>query len=278
MSKSLELEGAQVAAVEVLSELTALEERERHRLELRVQRAFYEAGAALRQLKEQRLYRSSHKTFEAYCRERFNYSRDAAYLKIAAATVYDNIQKFLPTNCRQIPMPTNEHQLRAIAKAGFEPHKQASTWLQGVEENGGKVPSGQIVKSIVERLKEKPLTYASHFCSIGDVFILTGLEGAQRKYNGCWAIAFNTQGINVTVDVHDGTIQVKPENLKKIDEPDVRRQLPIILKRIRRLRDCGLLDRCAYTVLESLGRQTYLTDFEDKLLTFMEKEHGIESN
>jgi hypothetical protein len=69
---------------------------------------------------------------------------------------------------------------------------------------------------------------------------------------------------------------VKPENLKPIDEPDVRRQLPQTLKRIRRLRDCGLLDRCTYTLLEFFGRQTYLTDFEDDLLTFIEQRNGIQ--
>jgi len=70
---------------------------------------------------------------------------------------------------------------------------------------------------------------------------------------------------------------VKPENLKPIDEPDVRRQLPQILKRIRRLRDCGLLDRCAYTVLESLGRQTYLTPVEEGLLQWLENHYGVVS-
>ena len=79
----------------------------------------------------------------------------------------------------------------------------------------------------------------------------------------------------MVVDVHDGNLAVRPDNLKPIDEPDARRQLPHILKRIRQLRDCGLLDRCAYTILESLGRQTYLTDFEADLLTFMEQRYGI---
>ncbi|MHC5918275.1 MAG: hypothetical protein ACYTXE_46655, partial [Nostoc sp.] len=72
-----------------------------------------------------RLYRSTHRTFEEYCRGRFNYSRDAAYLKISATVVYENLQKFLPTNGRQIPMPTNERQLRFLAKAELEPAVQA---------------------------------------------------------------------------------------------------------------------------------------------------------
>ncbi|MEH2233859.1 MAG: hypothetical protein V7K71_30210 [Nostoc sp.] len=35
------------------------------------------------------------------------------------------IIKFLPTNGRQIPMPTNERQLRFLAKAELEPTVQA---------------------------------------------------------------------------------------------------------------------------------------------------------
>ncbi|WP_199192512.1 hypothetical protein [Chlorogloea sp. CCALA 695] len=49
------------------------------------------------------------------------------------------------------------------------------------------------------------------------------------------------------------------------------------LKRIRRLRESGLLSRCVYTILESIGRQTYLDDFEAELLTFMEQRYGIEN-
>lgn len=233
----------EVVAVEVLEELTEDEVAERHRLELKIERAFYEAGCALRDLRDQRLYRSTHRTFEEYCRDRFNYSRDAAYLKIAAAVVCDNIQKFLPTNGRQIPMPTSERQLRDLAKANFEPEVQAAAWLQGVEEAGGKVPCGRIVKGIVERLKEKPLFFATDFCQVGDVFILTRLQGSERKYNGCWAIAVSLNDFTVEVDVHDTTLNVKPENLNRIDSPFVHRQLPQILKRIKRLRNCGMLDR-----------------------------------
>jgi len=175
---------------------------------------------------------------------------------------------------RQI-LPTSERQVRALIN--LEPDQQRQIWQQAVEAAGSKVPSGRIVKGIVERLKEKPLIRASDFCSTGDVFILLRLEGAERKYNGYWAIASDINDFTLGVDVHDATILVKPENLKPIDEPDVRRQLPQTLKRIRRLRNVGLLDRSAYNVLEDLGRQVYLTELEEKLLTFLEKEYGIDS-
>ncbi len=65
-----------------LAQLSVDEERARLHLERKVERAFYEAGMALKELRDRRLYRSTHRTFEEYCRERFGYGRDAAYLKI----------------------------------------------------------------------------------------------------------------------------------------------------------------------------------------------------
>ncbi|MEH2025334.1 hypothetical protein [Nostoc sp.] len=72
----------EVVAVEVL-ELTEEEQSERLNLECRVERAFVEAGKAFMELRDRRLYRSTHRSFEEYCRERFGYSRHAAYLKIS---------------------------------------------------------------------------------------------------------------------------------------------------------------------------------------------------
>ena len=266
-----------IAATVQLEVLTEDEEKERHRLEVKVERAFVEAGTALRQLRDGRLYKSTHKTFEEYCRDRFGFSRAHPYRLIDAAKVVDNlssvnIQNNLSPNRRQI-MPTTIEQVRALT--ALEPDAQQQIWQQAVEQADGKVPSGRIVKSIVERLKEKPLIKASDFCTVGDAFILTRLDGVERKYNGCWAIAFELRDFTIAVDVHDTTLAVKPDNLDPIDLPDVRRQLPQTLKRIQRLRSAGILDRCAYTVLESLGRQTYLTDVEEVVLKCLENHYGI---
>ncbi|MEH2156763.1 hypothetical protein [Nostoc sp.] len=79
-----------VTAVEV-PELTEEEQRDRLHLERRVERAFFEAGKALAELRDRRLYRSTHKTFEEYCRERFGHSRRQSYLLMDAAVVFDNL-------------------------------------------------------------------------------------------------------------------------------------------------------------------------------------------
>ncbi|PSB27686.1 hypothetical protein [Chlorogloea sp. CCALA 695] len=256
-----------------IEELTEDEEKERHRLELKVERAFYEAGTALRELRDKRLYRSTHRSWEGYCKERFGYGRDCADLKISASIVVEEIKK-LPTNRRQF-LPTTLEQVRPLIKLQ-KLEDRTFAWQQAVEQADGKVPSGRIVKDIVQRLKEKPLVKASDFCTIGDPFILTRLEGAERKYNGCWAIAFEVRDFTIAVDVYDNTLTVKPDNLDPIDLPDVRRQLPQTLKRIKKLRNIEILDRGAKNILKDLGRQIYLTDLENKLLSFLEREYRIE--
>jgi hypothetical protein len=283
---------AQLASLEVLEELTLDEERDRHHLELKVERAFYEAGKALAEIRDRRLYRSTHKTFEEYCRDRFGYTRRNVNYTIAAAAVVENLctngtqngqedlgknlsqngQEDLGKNRTQI-LPTNMEQVRHLTQ--LEPDEQRQVWEEAVEEAGGKVPSGRVVKGIVERLKEKPLHLASDFCKPGDIFTLVRLEGKEKKYNGYSCVAVATKDFTVVVETHNEVLTVKPDNLNKIDSPDARRELPQILVRIKRLRSKDeLLDRFAYTTLDHLGRQTYLTSVEDKVLRLLEEEYG----
>ena len=252
-------------------ELTTDEERERHRLELKVELGFQEAVKALKELRDKKLYRSTHQTFEDYVVGRFGMQRAHAYRLINAAIVIENLSPIGDI------LPMNESQCREIAKLPSL-EQQRKAWRQTLAGTGGKMPTIKQVKSIVERLKEKPLVKASEFCTVGDAFILTRLEGTERKYNGCWAIAGELRDFTIAVDVYDGELAVKPENLNPIDLPDVRRQLPQTLKRIKRLRNNNveMLDRGASNILRDLGRQIYLTEFEADLLTFMEERYGID--
>jgi hypothetical protein len=81
--------------IEVITgdELSLEEQRDRLHLERVIERSFYQAGIALKQLRDRRLYRSTHKTFEEYCNDRFGYSsRRQPYLLIEAAAVVDNLR------------------------------------------------------------------------------------------------------------------------------------------------------------------------------------------
>lgn len=179
---------SQAIEIGIIEELTPDEERERYRLELKVERAFIESAAALRLLRDRRLYRDTHPNdFTGYCRDRFGKTKQAVNYLIAALEVYENLTTTI--GCRVLP--TNERQCRELAKLPLK--KQPIAWDCAVEENNGKVPSSRIIKDVVLRLLEKPLFLASDYCKLGEVFFLTRLGGESRKYNGCWAIAIEVE-------------------------------------------------------------------------------------
>ncbi len=191
-STSVAVEVVQADLSSTGDELSYDEERDRLHLERKVERAFYEAGRALRELRDRRLYRSTHPTFEGYCRDRFGFERRHPYQLIDAASVVDNLLACAPTNSSQMcaigaqtemttngaqpEMTTSGAQTELLTNGAqidrspigaqilptnerqvrslvrLEPEQQRSVWQQAVEEAGGKVPSSRVVKDIVERM------------------------------------------------------------------------------------------------------------------------------
>ncbi|WP_392534224.1 hypothetical protein [Nostoc sp. C117] len=128
-----------VSAVEV-EELSDEEQRDRLHLERRVERAVFEAGKALAELRDRRLYRSMHSTFQEYCKDRFGFERRHPYRLIEAWAVFDNLMKMCPnwtqneddpdivnSEQRQI-LPTSEGQVRSMTK--LEPREQQEVCIQ----------------------------------------------------------------------------------------------------------------------------------------------------
>lgn len=271
---------------EIVEDLTPDEEKDRYWLELKVERVFYEGGYGLRELRDRRLYRSSHKTFEQYCKDRFGFGRAHSYRLIDAANVVDNlspISEMSPIR-RQI-LPTKLEQVKPLIPLPAD--KQREIWQQAVDKTHGKVPSGKIVQSIVDQDKKPSKLPNTNQFTPNNVFQIsckskktTAAAGDRNvnlsKYDGCWAIATYAGTFTLEVEVYDGILkQVRPDNLTPIDSPQECRQIVAIQARVKKLREHGLLDRAAYYVLEGLGRQTYLTELEDELLTFLEKKYEI---
>lgn len=258
------------------------EERERHRLELKVERAFYEAGKALVQIRDRRLYRSTHKTFEEYCADRFDFKRAHSYRLIDAATVVDNLSPIRRQNQDELvlsPMerqilPTKLEQVRPLTK--LQPEEQRACWQKAVDLADGKVPTGKIVKAIVERLLEKPPLYASQYCSVGEIFRLQRLTDEQQKYNGWWGVALEVENrFTVKCQVYDTTLEIRHENIKRVDmttEELQKRQE--IIERVSRLARCNL-DPVVWAMLEVLNRQAYYTDVQMKFLETAEQLYGV---
>jgi hypothetical protein len=272
---------AKKVAAEIVdfSELTPEETRDRLHLERKVERAFYEAGLALAEIRERQLYRSTHMNFESYCRERFQFSRDSAYLKMAAAEVYRNLEDNLPTNCRQhndeIPLPTNENQVRYLAKSSLPPAQQVEVWQLAVEEAGGKRPSGRLVRDVVQRIRERS-PQAIPF-RVGEVCQIIVKDNPElRGKGGCWCIVSSVDDFSCTVNTFDNEYHLRPENLKSLEFTEFE---------CKRIEDIGVrmselyqkkLDDAAYWVLNGLARidRAYLTELEEKLLLVLEREYG----
>jgi hypothetical protein len=76
--------------------------------------SFIEVGHALAEIRDSQLYRDSHKSFEAYCQERWDIGARQAHYKIAAAEVIDNLR-----SAKSIShMPSFETHAIELSKAG----------------------------------------------------------------------------------------------------------------------------------------------------------------
>ena len=147
------------SSITIFEPLTFEEENERLRLERQVERAFYQAGLALQALRDRRLYRSTHKTFQEYCKDRFGFAKSHSYRLIKAVEIVDNISKNVPNwgqNSTEVLsiFPTAESQVRPL-KALPSAELQSLAWSKAVAKASGKVPSAKIVQEVVKQLKNQ---------------------------------------------------------------------------------------------------------------------------
>ena len=258
-------------AVLPIAPLTTEEEDERLHLEIKVERAFYEAGMALMQLRDRRLYRSTHATFEEYCRERFGYTRRRPYQMIEAALIYDNLidkcAKFLHI------LPTKEGQIQPLSQ--LERSEQPEAWIIAVEEAGGKVPPGRIVKEVVQRIKDRERSPIA--LKVGEVCFLIAKGNPQlRGKSGCWCIVSEVYEFSCLVTTWDNEYILRCEHLKSLEySPDECKQMEDLGVRMTQLHQTGKLDEAALWILNGLAKlkTPYLTLLESKLLALLELEY-----
>lgn len=259
------------AIVEVIEELSPEEEADRQRLELKVERAFYEAGAGLRELRDRRLYRSTHKTFEKYCLDRFGFQRRHSYRLLDAATVVDNL---CPIGTQV--QPTNERQVRDLV--GLEPEEQRQIWAEAVRVAGGKLPSGRVVQSIVQQMKERSAAPPDIPFQAGDVVLIRGAGNPDlRRYDGRWAIAIQINEYSVSIALNEQEIAVKPQCLEEV-ELEYWAEIRAVNERITRLRLEYELDPIEDAGLEVMRRRTVFTPKQMLFLQWLESNYGIISS
>ena len=253
---------------EVADELSYDERNDRLHLERKVERAFYEAGRALKELRDRRLYRNTNKTFEEYCCTRFGYGKNNANMKILAANVVDELEK-MTTIGGQI-LPTSERQVRPLTK--LEPEQQRQAWKSAVESAGGKVPSGRIVFDIVQQIKEKIVLPNPYH--VGEVCRIIGSQDYPeiKDKGGQWCIICEVHDRCCTVRIYQGEIEVNCDNLRRLDYSSTDCEvLNHLCDRLQKIYTDDLED-IILANLNLIGKidRAYLTDFEEQLLSLIE--------
>ena len=132
-----------MTAILTASESTALAEHEAV-IERGIQ-TFYEVGMALANIRDRKLYRANHGTFEDYCQQRWQMSKAHAYRMIDAAEVVS------PIGDSGLPLPANEGQARELGRVP-EPDR-AEVWRETVERTEGK-PTAAAVRETYEQRQQ----------------------------------------------------------------------------------------------------------------------------
>lgn len=118
-----------------------------HIIEKRLE-GFLEVGAALAEIRSNRLYRATHDRFEDYCLDRWALSLSRCNQIILATRTYNHLVAALPQDAKLLAQ-TNEHALRPLSR--LEPQLQTVVWelIRKIEQR----PAGKTVESVVELIK-----------------------------------------------------------------------------------------------------------------------------
>jgi hypothetical protein len=106
---------------------------------------FVQVGEALAEIRDRKLYRIEHPTFDAYLDKKWSLSRSRACRLIQAAETV----KVLPTGNR----PQTERQARPLAT--LPPAQRAEAWQKAVAASPDGQPTAAEVKTAVEKVKPK---------------------------------------------------------------------------------------------------------------------------
>jgi len=111
---------------------------------------FIKVGLALKEIREQRLFRERYESFSAYCKSVWDSSKAYVNRNIAAAEV---VQNLAPIGAEPLSdtlsITMNEAQIRPLTI--LKPAQQKKAWEKAVEISGGK-PTALIVKKVVEEM------------------------------------------------------------------------------------------------------------------------------
>lgn len=108
---------------------------------------FVEVGNALAEIRDRRLYRQYHDSFDAYCRDQWEMGRSRAYQLIHAADVVAEVSTSVDA-----PLPANEAQARELGRVeGAE--AKAAVMREASEDGPATAPK---IKEVATKRTETP--------------------------------------------------------------------------------------------------------------------------
>ncbi len=109
---------------------------------------FLDVGKALTTIRDHRLYRAEYRTFETYCRQKWQYGSAYAYRLISAAEVVANLATIGDSR-----MPENESQVRPLI--GLTPEQIRKAWAEALTDSKGERVTARLVKQKASNYRQK---------------------------------------------------------------------------------------------------------------------------
>jgi hypothetical protein len=168
---------------------------------------FVEVGSALSEIRDQRLYRETHGTFESYCQERWGMSSRRANQLVSAAEVVSAISD--NGNHGSQILPTTERQARPLAE--LPKPDRADAWQEAVESAPNGKPTAKTVKDVVDRkLGREPKPDPPKTARVNGVEAPDPPDVAKLRANG-----------KIPADVIVEVEEPEPEVIEPIDAPEL---------------------------------------------------------
>lgn len=142
-------------------------------------KTFIEVGKALSEIRDSKLYKDTHQTFQEYCRDKWDMSRKQAYDYIAAKEVIDNLSPMGDI----LQLPENERQARPLVN--LEPEIQieaAKTVKEDLSSMADKLTAKNFEES-AKSLKTLNEEFKKTLNENPDIDRLSALELAKRKFH-----------------------------------------------------------------------------------------------
>lgn len=195
--------------------------------------AFFRVGRALAEIRDSKLYRETHKTFELYCKDLWDMATSNAYRLINSAQAYDNLEcvfrdKNLSPNWGQNDcslLPINEAQVRPLTK--LQPDQQREVWESVILniEPGKKITASLVTGVVKKYLGETTQTKIRqtrenvHFDQHVGADFKAAFDGLMEQIEKERATDYKTTSRHVLVRYLDQLRQIISEDGEKIEDP-----------------------------------------------------------